>query len=333
MAVDSTIISNLVTALRNKFELKANKVDNINGNHDNGDEYATVRAIKNYISNTVSNFVTLSDLSEVAQTGDYNDLSNTPNFNAKEDVANKINSLSGDSTNTQYPSAKAVYDSLLNKANRSELPSKVSDLTNDTGFITSANIPTKVSAFTNDSGYLTDLSPANVTLEEQTTAEQGYLKTYVIKQGGTALSTKINIPKDFLVKSASVQTVSTANTPVTGYNVGDKYLDFVINTKDDSGSDEHIYVNVKDLIDTYTNGAGLTLSNNEFSIGTGAVTKSMLATAVQNSIDAFSLSPAAGISQADITKWNAAGSSNLTIDDVDDEIEAYIDALTTALNV
>lgn len=359
MAVDSTIISNLVTALRNKFELKANKVDNMSGEY-NGEEYATVRAIKNYITTTVSNFVTLNDLSEVAENGDYNDLSNKPNvittsntsglvkndgtidttqylsehqdISGKENVSNKVNSLSGDSTNTQYPSAKAVYDSLLNKANRSELPSKVSDLTNDTGFITSANIPTKVSAFTNDSGYLTDLSPANVTLEEQATAEQGYLKTYVIKQGGTALSTKINIPKDFLVKSASVQTVSTANTPVTGYNVGDKYLDFVINTKDDSGSDEHIYVNVKDLIDTYTNGAGLTLSNNEFSIGTGAVTKSMLASAVQTSIDAFSLSPAAGISQDDITKWNAAGSSNLTIKNVDDEIEAYIEALTTALN-
>lgn len=35
------------------------------------------------------------------------------------------------------------------------IPSKTSDLTNDSGFITSSAIPTNVSAFTNDAGYLT----------------------------------------------------------------------------------------------------------------------------------------------------------------------------------
>jgi len=38
---------------------------------------------------------------------------------------------------------------------KSELPTKVSDLANDTGFITSSSIPTLISAFTNDVGYLT----------------------------------------------------------------------------------------------------------------------------------------------------------------------------------
>ena len=35
------------------------------------------------------------------------------------------------------------------------IPTKVSDLTNDSGFITSAAIPTNISNFTNDAGYLT----------------------------------------------------------------------------------------------------------------------------------------------------------------------------------
>ena len=35
-------------------------------------------------------------------------------------------------------------------------PSNISELTNDSGYITSASIPTNVSAFTNDSGYITN---------------------------------------------------------------------------------------------------------------------------------------------------------------------------------
>ena len=89
-----------------------------------------------------------------------------------------------------------------------------------------------------------------VTIEKQQTAESGYIATYVIKQGGIALSPKINIPKDYLVKSASIGTCSTADSPVAGYVVGDKYLDFVINTKDSSETDEHLYILISDLITT-----------------------------------------------------------------------------------
>ena len=41
-------------------------------------------------------------------------------------------------------------------AAKTDLPTATSELTNDSGFITSAAIPTKVSAFTNDAGYLTE---------------------------------------------------------------------------------------------------------------------------------------------------------------------------------
>lgn len=113
-----------------------------------------------------------------------------------------------------------------------------------------------------------------VTLTKLKTATTGYIATYEIKQGTTSLG-KIDIPKDYLVKSGSVKSVTTANNPVSGYAVGDKYIDFVINTKDSSGTDEHVYINVKDLIDAYTAGTGLELSNsNQFSVkyGTAAGT-------------------------------------------------------------
>lgn len=136
--------------------------------------------------------------------------------------------------------------------------------------------PTNVSTFTNDAGYLTShqsLDSKTVTVEQQASAETGYTATYVVKQGGSQVGTKINIPKDFLVKSASLGTSASNNSPQTGFAEGDKYLDFIINTKDNSGTDEHLYVNVKDLLNEYeADETTLTLSNSGvFSIKSGVI--------------------------------------------------------------
>jgi hypothetical protein len=105
-----------------------------------------------------------------------------------------------------------------------------------------------------------------IAVEKKATANTGYAASYTIKANGTALSPDIDIPKDFLVKSATLETVTTADTPYSGAQVGDKYIDFVINAKDASETAEHIYLPVNDLVDIYTAGNGLTESNNEFSV-------------------------------------------------------------------
>ena len=144
---------------------------------------------------------------------------------------------------------------------------------------------------------------------------------------------KINIPKDYLVKSATIGTVETAGTPVEGYVVGDKYLDFVINTKDNSGTDEHLYLLVTDLIDIYTaDESTITLSGNQFSVKNGGITLTKLSQSVQTSLgyaDAWNSSPAKNITTANINAWN--NKSDLTISDVDSEIGDWLDAITTAL--
>ena len=122
------------------------------------------------------------------------------------------------------------------------------------------------------------LNDKNVTVTKLATATTGYIATYEVKQGETSIG-KIDIPKDYLVKSGTVKTVTIADDPVNGYEVGDKYIDFVINTKDSSGTDEHIYINVKDLIDTYTadNNTLQLSNNNQFSVKSGGITSSHIA--------------------------------------------------------
>lgn len=107
-----------------------------------------------------------------------------------------------------------------------------------------------------------DISVAAVTVTENA-GSGDTLKSYTIAQGGTTVGT-VNIPKDFLVKSAEIKTVTTANVPYQGAQVGDKYIDFVINTKTDDPSvvtDDHIYLPINDLAHVYTEGNGINISN------------------------------------------------------------------------
>ena len=97
-----------------------------------------------------------------------------------------------------------------------------------------------------------------VTLESSDDPE--YAKVYTLKQGGEVVGT-INIPKDIVIKEGSL---------VHGYWSGDTF------TENEEGpdiaiklvlnNDDVIYINAKDLIDTYTAGDGISLENNEISI-------------------------------------------------------------------
>lgn len=108
-------------------------------------------------------------------------------------------------------------------------------------------------------------------IEKQETAEEGYFATYKLVDAlGGQHGAKINIPKDFLVKSAELKTVEIAGEPYPEAQVGDKYIDFVVNVYQEPSSegeqDQHIYLPVNDLVDTYTGGKGIDISaQNEIS--------------------------------------------------------------------
>ena len=105
----------------------------------------------------------------------------------------------------------------------------------------------------------------------------------------------INIPKDKVVESGSVGTVTTPDEPYPGAQVGDKYIELVLQNVADP-----LYIPANSLVDIYTGGttteATVTIDNNNeitVAIGeingskltAGSVAKGKLATGVQDSLD------------------------------------------------
>ena len=84
-----------------------------------------------------------------------------------------------------------------------------------------------------------------------------FSKRYGIYQGASGSSSSpvageklvdIDIPKDMVVESGTVGTVTTADVPYAGARVGDKYIDLVIA----NASSDHIYIPANSLVDVYT---------------------------------------------------------------------------------
>lgn len=104
-------------------------------------------------------------------------------------------------------------------------------------------------------------------LSKSETADNGYSATYQLTKDGTPVGDKINITKDMVVQSGTVQTVVTDNMPVEGYKAGDKYIDLLLANTDD----EHIYILVSDLVDVYSAGNGIIISGNSVAVDTSVV--------------------------------------------------------------
>lgn len=119
MAIKEKIVTDLIAALVGKFEAKTNKKDDISGTFTTDTEsYATVRAIKNYVTSVIP------DISGKVDKVDGKGLSSNDYTNTDK---NKVDSLKTVATS-------GSYNDLLNKP---DIPDSTSDLTNDSGFLTS----------------------------------------------------------------------------------------------------------------------------------------------------------------------------------------------------
>jgi hypothetical protein len=90
-------------------------------------------------------------------------------------------------------------------------------------------------------------NPHGLTVTRKATADTGYVASYELMCNGQKFGDTINIPKDFLLKSATRKVCDEADTPVSGYVIGDKYIDFEINVIDASETTTHLYILLSDL--------------------------------------------------------------------------------------
>lgn len=148
-----------------------------------------------------------------------------------------------------------------------------------------------------------------LTISLDTASDPGdFAKVYELKQGGVLIGT-IDIPKDIVIKKGKLVfgawdgETFHENTEETHY--GDEpAIKLVLN------NDDVIYINAKDLVDTYTAGDGIDLTDNEISIkldrngepfltvGEDGLKLSGVQTAIDNAIETVRLEGSDGISIA-----------------------------------
>lgn len=92
--------------------------------------------------------------------------------------------------------------------------------------------------------------------------EAGAAASYQLTKDGEGVGAVINVPKDMVVESGTVETVTEADVPYEGAKVGDKYIDMVIANTESS----HLYIPVNDLVDVYVGSVYIDVTGNTISI-------------------------------------------------------------------
>ncbi|WP_296884919.1 hypothetical protein [uncultured Methanobrevibacter sp.] len=139
-------------------KLASDVQDAINSKADGGSfEYTKVTVLADQPTGTVDDavyYLTIADTYSGYEPGFYVwDYDHYVPFhhNGKEDKSNKVTSISSSSTDTQYPSAKLLYDRLgLKQDKSSAFSGDYNDLTHK------PSIPTKTSDLINTSGFITE---------------------------------------------------------------------------------------------------------------------------------------------------------------------------------
>lgn len=88
----------------------------------------------------------------------------------------------------------------------------------------------------------------------------------VLGSDDTTVLASVTVPSHLSALTAATLEEATTAVPVNG-NTSGKFLHFVFTLSDSTTSD--MYINVTDLVDVYTAGDGLTLTNGEFAVDPG----------------------------------------------------------------
>lgn len=103
-------------------------------------------------------------------------------------------------------------------------------------------------------------------IEKQTVAEDGFATSYKLKKTvdgeSTYVGDTINIAKDLVLKSATLETVVEMDVPYVGAVIGDPYICMVFNDENAS----NLYIPVSGLVDKFSAGTGISIENNVISV-------------------------------------------------------------------
>lgn len=114
-------------------------------------------------------------------------------------------------------------------------------------------------------------------IEKQEVAEDGFATSYKLKKTVdgeiTYVGDTINIAKDMVLQGATLEIVTVADAPYAGAVVGDPYIDMAFN----DAAQSHIYIPVKDLVDTYTAGDGIEIVDGKISVKIAADSHGLVA--------------------------------------------------------
>lgn len=163
-----------------------------------------------------------------------------------------------------------------------------------------------------------EISMPEYTIEKQEVAEDGFTVSYKLKKTvdgeSTFVGDAINIAKDMVLQSATLETVTEADVPYAGAIVGDPYIDMAFN----DATSTHIYVPVKSLVDTYTAGEGIEIVDGKVSVKIADESNGLVAVDGSLSIDLATATSAGAMSAADKAFIDAIPDTYATIARVKD---------------
>lgn len=162
-------------------------------------------------------------------------------------------------------------------------------------------------------GAMAASSKFGKTIDLAYNSTNGVVTATLKDQDGTVLSTDtVDLPLELIVSSGSVKTCATANNPVSGYVIGDKYIDLVL------ANGSHIYIKATDFVDQITisnSGTGNAVTAISISGTTLTVTKGKTFVETSRTVNGKPLSSDITLSAEDVgalaSDANAAAANKL----------------------
>lgn len=161
------------------------------------------------------------------------------------------------------------------------VPTKLSELENDEGFITSADIPTSNTAFTNDAGYITEDALSGYAATSALTTIQNQINE-VEEVTATALDDLNDRVDEISGNSVTTGTVESMITAATSGLASETYVDNAVSGKQDTSAMTAYYTSgetdtaisnaTSGLQETLVSGTNIKTINNESILGSGNIT-------------------------------------------------------------